>query len=180
MEEVIQYKGYKINIKGDDYCESPDDWSNNNLFLVYTHRDFTVKRKGFEPKDIYRDLSFKELFRVFRVYAYIHGGVNLSLANTEYPFNDIWDVSTTGYVLVSKKEFDNKDGAFEAAKSLIESWNDYLNGDVYRFSIVKETTCKECGHTESKLMDCCGGFYGDAGKNDCIDEAKPMIDSYGK
>ena len=36
MEQDIFYKGYKIKIRQDEDCESPNDWEDENLFLVMT------------------------------------------------------------------------------------------------------------------------------------------------
>lgn len=43
--EVIKYRGHEIEIFYDELCESPDDWGNDEVFLVYDHRDFRVKTK---------------------------------------------------------------------------------------------------------------------------------------
>ena len=59
MEQTIDYKGYRIKIVQDDNSTSPDEWGNEDLFLVYDHRDFWVKRKGFEPRRIFEHLSAK-------------------------------------------------------------------------------------------------------------------------
>jgi adenine specific DNA methylase Mod len=96
MEQDIDYKGYRIKIRQDDSCESPNDWGNEDLFLVYDHRQFYVERKGFGLRSIYEFLHTdeKELWEghkyhnywIFPVDAYIHSGVHISLANTkDYP-----------------------------------------------------------------------------------------------
>lgn len=46
MTNEIDYKGFKIIIKPDDFInDSPNDWGNDDCFLVYDHRDFCVERK---------------------------------------------------------------------------------------------------------------------------------------
>ncbi len=125
---------YTLEIVQDEYGESPDSWGNTDLFLVYSHRQFDVKRKGFDPEDIFSHLNAKreiekslttinnkytveeysedlnpeyEKYWIFGVDAYIHSGVHLSLANTaNYPDRQ-WDVSTTGYILVDKEIYSN-------------------------------------------------------------------------
>ncbi len=194
IEETIDYKGHKIEIIQDEDAESPDVWGNEDLFLVYDHRDFNVERKGIIPREIHQYLTYppkpkkekfgfienntfngepseftleggKEAYEealeewennkdfsdysdyfIFPVDAYIHSGVNLSLANTvNYP-DRRWDVSTTGYVLVkkdilkdsSKHEEDlTEEEANKYAESLIKEWNQYLSGDVYGYKISK-------------------------------------------
>ena len=163
--ETIEYKGHDINIFDDDVCESPDDWGNDERFLVYDHRDFTVKRDGFDPADIFEVFQTKTLydgFFIYPVYAYIHGGVSLSLGRG-YPHNCRWDTSFKGFILIKKQKgtYNRETSAREVAEALIKTWNIYLSGEVYGY---------DCG------TDSCWGYYGDAGKKEMIQEAKDNID----
>lgn len=147
MEQDIDYKGYRIKIRQSEFSESPDDWGNDDIFLVYAHRQFDVRRKGFEPRDIYEWLNSEEKefcnysnYWIFPVDSYIHSGVHISLANTkDYP-DRRWDVSTTGYILANKDSWNTIEDATKAAESLIEEWNQYLSGEVYGFIIEKPNT----------------------------------------
>jgi hypothetical protein len=47
------YKNHLITIHQDDDADSPDIWENDFCFLVYEHRDFTIKKKNFEPSEIF-------------------------------------------------------------------------------------------------------------------------------
>ena len=134
--ETIPYKGCTIKVFQDDSCESPNDWGNTDVFLVYDHRSFYVERKGFDPETINRycvlksaqakadpddpeyqnikgeleeeldSLSEFDGYYIFPVYAYIHSGVALSLGRNTYPFTDPWDTSMRGFALISKTEID--------------------------------------------------------------------------
>ena len=53
MEKYEEYKGYYYKITQDNFAESPDDWSNTDIFLVYNHRQFEIVRYGFDPHSIY-------------------------------------------------------------------------------------------------------------------------------
>jgi hypothetical protein len=66
-----------------------------------------------------------------------------------------FDVSHVGAVFVSKKEWTDENKAYEAAQSLVETWNQYLSGDVY--GIVRETYDKKKIQVDQKS---CWGFYG--------------------
>jgi len=161
--ETITYKDYEIEIHQDEDAESPDSWGNDDCFLVYDHRDFTIKRKGFEPRELWEDgRAFINGYHVFRVNAYIHSGIVLSLG--KYPFNDRWDVSTTGYVLVKRGKGWSwtREKASKIAESIITEWNQYLSGEVYGYN--------------SEAGGCCG-FYGNEGKKQMIEEAEAEIDS---
>lgn len=197
-----EYCNHFINIYYDEDAESPDEWDNTDDFLVYSHRQFTVTRKGFEPINIFQYLDkkkfienhtfdvkrLKELneelaqftdyskdYYIWTVYAYIHSEVSLSLHTENY---DKWDTSTTGYLLV-KKELYNEKEALQIAEDLIELWNQYLSGDVYRYEISTKETCVHCGHTEEKIIDSYGGLYGHKNDfRDIIEEAKCYINNY--
>ena len=160
MEEYKDYKlksGNILRIIQDEYAEPPDTWGNEDIFLVYDHRLFTIRREGFEPRDIFEHVKalhtgknkdrieplYEEYF-IFNVYAYIHSGISLSLNNNSYPFSDRFDVSTTGYILIEKnqvtqgeKDEESEKDAKEYAEGLIETWNQYLSGDVWGFKVLE-------------------------------------------
>lgn len=170
MEETINYRGIDIEIIQDEDPQRPDEWD-NDAFLVYDHRQFYVKKEGYDPREIFEALQegakLYDGHWVFGVDAYIHGGVALSLAN-EAPFPDrSWDVSTTGFVLVKRMKGWSwtKEKARDIAMCVVEEWDDYCQGNVYGYKI------EETG-------DSCWGFYGDPEKSGIIDEAKASIDCH--
>jgi hypothetical protein len=165
MEEDVYYKGYKIKVRQDEDYESPNDWGDEDLFLVYNHRQFTVKRDGFDPNDIYDYLElqskinsligldetqeelednlkgyfdYESEYWVFPVEAYIHSGVSLSLFSGTKQCR--WDSSVSGYILASKEEFEDLETATNGAEGLIKTWNQYLSGDVWGYIIEKSNT----------------------------------------
>lgn len=172
LEDTISYRGIEIQVHSDEDAQSPDQWGNDDAFIVYDHRQFCVERKGFAPLSIFEHSqeSKNKLFDgywFFPVDAYIHSGVALSLANeTAFPDRQ-WDVSTTGYVLVSRTKgwTWTRDKARKVAKSIVDEWNMYLSGDVWGYDV------EETG-------DSCWGFYGDEGKKQMIAEAKSGIDHH--
>lgn len=169
---MIQYKNmfYKI---GQDECPlSPNDmWE--NIFLVYDHRDFYVEIPGFDAKEIYQNLEeYEKDYKIFPVYAYIHSGVKLSITNDKYPFNDRWDVSFKGFILIDKtnKNFE------EDVNIFIKQWNQYLEGDVWYLRIYTKTTCKEYGNNHYELVEDFGSNYGYEKTEEL---AKNIIENYG-
>lgn len=189
--KTIEYKNCLIKIYQDEDVQSPDEWGDENLFLVGYHRDFEVKRDDIIKKAEAQAISTKDYddfddgsgyfknnckviekkYHIFGLEAYIHSGVVLSLSY-EGNFPDRrWDVSQLGLVLVAKTETKNRKKAKEMAYSLIESWNDALSGNVYGF--MAETK-------DGDDIDSCWGFYGDYNKSGIIEEAKADIDVYVK
>lgn len=172
-ENTIKYRGFDIEVKHDEYADSPDEWGNDDAFLVYDHRQFSVDRKGFEPRDIFefsqenKKSNLYDGYWFFGVDAYIHSGVALSLANeTNFP-DRRWDVSTTGYVLVKRQKgwTWTRDKARKVARAIVEEWNMYLSGDIYG------VTCDEVDYAV-------WGFYGDDGAKEGVSECKHSIDHY--
>jgi len=186
--ETINYKNCLISIYQDDVAESPQEWDNGAVLVGY-HSDFWIEEKdilsqdeakelyyyefdGEEPENKERVKELKKRFWVFGLEAYIHSGVVLAI-RYEGNFPDRrWDVSQLGLVLVDKKEAKTEKQARKMADSLIESWNNYLSGNVYGFVAEDEKNGKQ--------IDSCWGFYGDFKESGIIEEAKSSIDGYIK
>ena len=174
MEEKLNYKGFTIEIVPDDFTDSPDDWGNTDVFLVYDHRDFCIKRNGFNPEDIYEAMKNKEEkydnYWYFPVFAYIHSGISLSLKRW-FPGlpqgHNEFDVSFKGFILADSNIYKTSEEAFNVCQSEINVWNDYLSGNVWGFRTMD---------SEENEIDSCYGFYGDPEKSGLIEQAKDSID----
>ena len=98
----------------DEIVDSPDEWGNEDVFLVHYHRDFEIKRDTLitedDARNIYqgKKIPQEKDYWIFPVDAYIHSGVSLSLAGGfrgRLPEgHERFDVSSVGLILVSKKE----------------------------------------------------------------------------
>ena len=190
MEEDIYYKGCKIKIRQDEDSESPNEWGDEDLFLVYDHRQFTVKREGFNVVSIYHWIYAKEIVKsgddvdgnyqeemdgstelnnyfIFPVEAYIHSGVSLSLFSGTKQCG--WDSSVSGYILVSRTtqiatdDYTSvpEDKAKEYAEGLIETWNTYLSGDVWGFIVEKPNTTYSISKEDFDTLITTGTFTSD-------------------
>lgn len=154
--------GYIVKyLTRDEDPESPDALGDDNLFLVHYHRDFQVENKNIITEDDARDfyqgnkIEQEKDYYIIPIEAYIHSGVSLAISQEgDFPDRQ-WDVSHVGLALASKKEFKSKKQAEKAIRGLVESWNQYLGGDVY--SIVAE---KYDNNKEQVDYDVVGGYYG--------------------
>ena len=154
--------GYEVKyLAQDENPQSPDEWGDNNLFLVHYHRDFEVDRDNIITENDARDwyqgskIEQEKDYWLVPIEAYIHSGVSLAISN-EGNFPDRrWDVSHVGLALASKKEFKSKKAAEKAVRGLIDEWNQYLSGDVYGVVVEKY-------NKEKKLVDNdhVWGYYG--------------------
>lgn len=172
--KTIPYKGKTIEVYQDLDCQSPEEWGDDNLFLVNYHRDFEVRRDEIITEDDVRSwyqgekIEQSKQYHIFQLSMLSHSGVWLSLNSSFACDAGGWDTSRVGVVLVSKKEAKTKEKAVKLADGLIESWNDCLSGNVYGYIIT--------GIEDSKTLDSCWGFYGDYDKSGMIEEAKSIID----
>jgi len=162
------YKDYEIRLRDCQDPMRPDETGDDSCFLVFTHRQFEVQRKGFDPRKIYEHIKktktwFYNGYYVFELFAYIHSGVTLAL----HFIGDEWDTSNTGFVLVKKmpKWSYHRLQAEEIAKSVVREWDQYLNGDCFNCSIWKD----------DDIVESIGiGYFED----ELIEEAKMIIDGY--
>lgn len=156
----------KYEIIQDENADSPSDSGDTSLFLVGNHRDFYVPEPG--EKTITSDPAiliepYKKTHWILPLEAYIHSGVHLSLSREgNYP-DRRWDVSQLGFVFVEKKYWGLQKSARKAALSLIESWNQYLSGDVWGYVITDD---------DGNEVESCWGFYG---HDYCEAEAKSAL-----
>lgn len=151
-------------------ADSPEAWADKWLFLHANSRHFRVDF----PPDFDPDAGSHE---GFPVEAYIHSGIMLALAG-EGNFPDRrWDVAVVGAVYVDTHEFPTHEARRAAAENLIATWNQYLSGDVWFYSINLESKCPHCKAVDSASLDELGGIYG-------LEEAKTQgliaLDYYAK
>lgn len=163
-KEIIDYKGYKIDVSYDESPMRPDEWS-SNVILVFNHRDFWIQHPDFEADAIFEAGEEVKGYHVFRCYAYIHSGVMLSVGpNSKWP-DQRWDVSFKGFWLVERQKGAwRRSQARKLAEAFCEEWNTYLSGEIYRFTIQDR---------EGEFIDSCGGYYS---MNDLVADAKDVID----
>jgi hypothetical protein len=134
MEAVkeIQYENHIIKIFQDTDYDSCMISDSDDIFLLYYHRNFYITKKGFPKPPTQQTINkWKNEYHLFIVYAYIHSGFILSLSNDYYPFNDMWDVSNCGFVMVKKDLGIEKPK--EAAQALINEYNNiFIDNNIKR------------------------------------------------
>ncbi len=180
VSSLLTDAGFELRyLTRDESPQSPDELENADCFLVHYHRDFFIEN-DICPKDVLGYIYTRNAdaydkdgaeqvekdYFVFAVSAYIHSGVSLSLQQGNFhPFDGQgWDTSHVGAVLVKQKEFSFpnghrintfKDDARGRAAGLVETWNQYLSGDVYCI------VCEKLGKDKQGIdFDIVGGYYG--------------------
>ena len=166
-EEIKLPNGLTIKLEPEEDAPSPQEDGDDGLFLVANHPQFYVPPPGMKrcPNDpeevveLYKDTHWR-----FNLEAYIHSGVVLALSG-EGNFPDRkWDVSQLGFVFAAKSEWQSEEEARKVALNLVETWNQYLSGDVWCWTIEDEN---------GKELEACGGTYGlEEAKKDAIAASK--------
>lgn len=194
-----EYKGFTINIERDDMPESPRDWDNLGTMVCF-HRDYKLGDETNISKDSYSRYNnfgneehvecnswadIKEQIRYKTHYnndevavilplgLYDHSGITMYIIgdkkNTQYMD---WDSGQVGFIYVTKdklrKEYSVKNvtkATLEKAEKILRDevkiYDNYLTGEVYVYSAAGEVV---------------GGYYGDEGIKQAIEDAKAVID----
>lgn len=112
---------------------------------------------------------------ILPLYLYDHGGITISTT----PFSSYWDTSFLGWIYATQEKIDElgedwqtDEKVEEVLRGEIETYDQYLRGDVYGFRVVKLTKCKCCDHVSEEEEEAVWGYYGsDCAKNGVFDAA---------
>ena len=165
-----------LKIFVDDNPESPREWDNLGIMIC--------RHSRYDLGDEQLPKSFDGTFEEFKEYLikkrdavvilplnlYDHSGISIS-TTSEYPFNCQWDSSRIGYIFATRrvilKEFTVKkiskkliERVTEILKGEVETYNQYLTGDIYGFNMIELKNCS-LGHEHEDIIDSCWGYYGD-------------------
>ena len=118
------------------------------------------------------DLTVKHCMTLMKPYAewlplwlYDHGGITMSSGARTYPYSDRWDSGQVGWILMMKKtaltelgmdEATWRERAVEFMEGDVKEYDQYLTGDVYGYTLYKESDDGEWEDTGES----CWGFYG--------------------
>lgn len=180
--KTIDYRGYKINIYIDDNPESPRAWDNLGIMeLTHNRYDLPSEGGGLNFEDVNDKLpdgweaaeknliAEKKPLLILPVIGYDHSGLSISIGTKP----DYWDGGRLGFVYTTaaqvKKMGTRKKDLDRILRSEVETYNQYLTGEVYGFLI--ETP-------EGEETGGCWGFYGhNTDKNGLESEARSEIDN---
>jgi len=179
--ETEEYKGYKIEIRQDEYAESPREWDNLGKMICF-HGSYDLGDKhelsssDFNSWGELEEFIYKEYnpLIVLPLYLYDHSGITMNTAGFHCP----WDSGQVGFIYVPKenvrKEWNVKRISPELKEKVkklliseVKNYDSYISGDVYWYSIIDEN-----GNT----LDTLSGFFGDNENSGLLEDAKNMID----
>ena len=186
VEILTEKKKYRINIVQDESPESPREWDNLGTMLC-VHPRYVLgdkqenDRRNYSNNQEYLNsiIKNKDICVILPLYLYDHSGITMNTTG----FSCQWDTTKVGFIFVSKEKVRKEYGVKRINKELIEkvtkvlvgeveTYDQYLRGDVYGYEIYEVTTCSE-GHEHETLLDSCWGFYGE---EECKTEAEGVVE----
>lgn len=156
----------RLKIVQDSSPESPRNWDNLGTMICF-HNRYDLGDKHSYSSDDYS--SWEEMKKaiikeentavILPLYLLDHSGISISTG----AFSCRWDSGQIGFIFVSKEkaleEFGGKIVTAKLKEKLerildeeVETYDQYVRGDVYGFQIVDE---------DDDVVDSCYGFYGD-------------------
>ena len=174
--ETETYKGHEIEIKYDENPLNPrTEWDNFTEIHCCSSNHYLGEHNHDSWDDVHKAIrEAKEQGNlVFKVFAYIHSGTSLSLESFHGKLpqgHAEFDSGQCGYIVVNKKDIVGSWGkknwtdklrkkAYEVAQQDIETFNSYLNGQVFGY-VVDD-------------VDSCWGYYD---TEYALEEARDIID----
>lgn len=159
-----------VKIFYDECPESPREWDNLGI-IVASHRRHNLQDKEAPKIDFGYFNSWSEVEKhlvkeheakvIIPLYMYEHSGIALSTS----PFSCKWDSRQLGFVYVTKDKILEEYGCKVVSKKVrekvisvlegkIETYSQYLNGEVYGFE-----TYEVDEEGEETFLGSCWGFY---------------------
>jgi len=154
-----------VHLGHDHDCESPSDWDGWKTYSFSTNH---TNHKHPNELDVSEGSELRAKLDsglAFFLSYYEHGRCLWSLRG-EGPSCQ-WDsVNEAGILVWEQDEANNGNVTLEDrrkdAQAFLDSWNAYVNGDCYYYSIIEG--CETCGsHDKGEVLQSCGGFLGTEG-----------------
>ena len=163
---IIENEKYKLEIFEDLDPTDPREFDNLGTMVcfhnMYTFGDETeLKSSNFSSWEELESYLYKteKAFLVVPVFLYDHSGLSVNTTGFSCP----WDSGQIGYIYASKEKIRNEYSCKRISKKLkeqikemlvseVDSYNQYLSGDVYGFNVTDKQSGEE--------LNSCYGFFG--------------------
>lgn len=142
------YNGLTVEVDYDTLDESPREYSEPISKMVCWHRKYRLgDQHEFEtPQDFKESEEYKNAFALLPLYLYDHSGLAMSTESfVGRAAHEEWDSGQVGYIYIPKSDVEKKTGLLpleentealkEMLKDEVEQYSQYLEGNVFMFSI---------------------------------------------
>ena len=167
--ETHRTETHRLSIYADTDPSSPLDWDNMGTIACWHDRYILGdEQPGGQPSDWLEDFEEENPDAVILpVFMIDHSGIALSTRD----YGDPWDSGQVGYIYCTDLEGMTTEQVESNLRSLIETYSQYVSGQVYGFVLEEK---QDCGHWEE--TDSCWGFYGnDWNQNGLADDLPDEI-----
>ena len=179
--QELEYKDQVLKIEQDIDAMNPRTEFDNMGVMVcdhgrYTLGDIQLDGDSFMDHLENEGLTLNDVALSLPLYLLDHSGITISTRD----FNDQWDSGMVGRIYITKQKIRDEYSVKRISKKIlkqaeecllgeIETYDQYLRGDVYGFILYKKSNCD---HDEEHLehIDSCWGFYGDDIKTNGISD----------
>lgn len=162
-----------------DPAIDPRQWDTvTNMVCFHDRYDLGDDHRFNDPNE-FRDFREENPDLVIKnLYLYDHSGLTIDTS----PFRSRWDSGQLGWIYVDPSELmehheteeEAREHAKEAIEAAVEEYDQYVRGNVFLYIAEESETCDECGNTEWKTVDSCGGFIGRDPEENGIKENLPQ------
>ena len=156
-----------LRIYQDEMAESPRDWDNLGTMVCW-HRNYNLGDvHEFNSPEYFQEWLGENGSLVLPLILLDHSGLSISTSR-EWPYNCPWDAGQVGWIYATydkiREEYgdvspDSMDKARKLLRSEVDTYDQYLQGDVYAFSLYKVEHC-DLKHEHEEHIDGCCGFFG--------------------
>lgn len=169
-------KTLRLEVYRDQMAEDPRSWSNMGVMFC-SHRNYTLGDKSFRDKDGL-DSALDEIkddkWFSLPLYLYDHSGLIMRTRGFSEIDSAGWDWGMVGYIValksVARREYlkgdpngvltdDIKEKMKKALECEVKTYNSWLSGDVFGFTLFRIYKCEKCGIARDEVIDGCAGFY---------------------
>jgi hypothetical protein len=177
-------KKFELKIEHDDDPMNPrTDWDNITTMICF-HKRYDLgdktdyKSDNFDSWDELKtqiESDYKVLM-IKPLYMYDHSGITISTS----PFGCNWDSGQIGWVFIDKDNLQRISGDSDGFNELnleeitdseVKTYDQYVTGEVYRYTIYEIETCS-LGHEHKNFVEGCGGYFGE---EECENEGKSVL-----
>jgi hypothetical protein len=171
-------KKFELEVVQDTDPESPRTWDNLGTMVCFHNRYELGDKTDYRTEDYGSWEELKEgIIKnegevvILPLYLYDHSGITISTSS----FSCRWDSGQVGFIFVSKykikKEGIDETKVEEYLKGEVETYDQYLTGDVWGYKVYEIETC-ELGHEHKNEVESNWGMYG---HDECESEGKSVI-----
>jgi hypothetical protein len=172
-------KKYELKIEQDTDPMNPrTEWDNLGTMVCFHNRYDLGDNTDYRSKDYNGWDELKQGIIenegevvILPLYLYDHSGITISTSS----FDCRWDSGQIGFIFMSKhkikKEEIDETKVIEYLKGEVETYDKYLTGENYRYTIYEIETCS-LGHEHKNVVECCGSYLSE---EECESEGQSVL-----